>query len=638
MELSPNSFKGSNSYRRPNNIGEPMNDSITDTNLRRKAHVEGTALLNSWLEENQSQIKTQILSSFDDDGVPQPGVLTATAFNDLYKWTMLPVIRKLEEVKGGITATFGVDLRDKAMRIALDGSKELEDIIFSALQSLTKRPFDRKLFKDVLALKNLDTAVSDETIDSICGPADFPRMLVDGGVFRGPHKKRSESEADKVTIAFYKSLDAVYNEDNTSGAGVWFIEATGPWHKVTWLETSMMQCVYEAKLRYDLAERGISYNEWLYMALLRCAKSIAYTHMVQKIPREGKAAILPALFTGRRTGGLSFIILQNMLFASYFPAGSALGTASCDAWYFLKNKGLPCLNPVGTNAHELRMGASVLFSDLDMNAENLPLSQIIVDHLYCKLVRSKQAPNTPLPMLPDTLGTRTYLKAAKYVTRDGAPFLNSIGMARQDSGNLKDFLANISEFGFGGKTMASEIDTTKTLLEAAELGYDFFGAGGFFGDSEKVWGDPEMPSNSMAAKIVRASYLALEEKDAPQKDSPYVRYDAATGIVTGYPVKIGDPEDRSVLKIKKGKLSVNKTLPSGNIQAIKERAELVRSSAGSEGGYEPAETITIEELMAEAGIPAIAGGGRRRNNRNRSNRSTRGKKHLKRRNTRKYRF
>lgn len=631
MELSPNAFAGKNSYRRPTNIGEPVNDSITDMNLRRKAHVEGTALLNRWLEANQAQINTHILSAFNADGVPKPGVLTATAFNDLYKWTMLPVIRKLEEVKGGITATFGVDLRDKAMRMELN-NPVLQDSIFEALTSLSRRPFNRKLFMDVLALKNLDGAVSAETVDSICGSEESPRMLVDGGVFRGAPHERSESEADKVTISFYKNESAAYN--NTEN-GVWFIEATGPWHKVTWLETSMMQCVYEAKLRYDLAKRNMSYNEWLYMALLRCAKSIAYTHMVQKIPREGKAPILPALFTGRRTGGISFIILQNMLFASHFPEGKALGTASCDAWYFLTNKGLPCLNPVGTNAHELRMGASILFPDLDMNAEMLPLSQIIVDHLYCKLVRAKTG--GPLPMLPDTLGTRTYLKAAKYVTRDGAPFLDNIGMARQDSGKLSDFLANIADFGFGGKTMASEIDTTQTLLEAAELGFDFFGAGGFFGDSEKVWGDQGIGSNSMAAKIVRASYKVPAGAE-PRLGSPYVRYDAATGIVTGYPVKIGDPDDRMEPKMKKGKLSVNKTLPAGNIEAIKERAEAVRKAAGTNGGYEPAATITIEELMAEAGIAALAGGGSCRSNRRRGNRNTRGKKHLKRRNTRKYRL
>ena len=91
-----------------------------------------------------------------------------------------------------------------------------------------------------------------------------------------------------------------------------------------------------------------------------------------------------------------------------------------------------------------------------------------------------------MPMLPDTLGTRTFLRAASSITlpaEKNATFLSKITSARQDSGKLSNFIENIKDFGYTGGKMASEIDTTATLLEAATLKYGSFGAGGFFGDS-----------------------------------------------------------------------------------------------------------------------------------------------------------
>ncbi len=46
------------------------------------------------------------------------------------------------------------------------------------------------------------------------------------------------------------------------------------------------------------------------------------------------------------------------------------------------------------------------------------------------------------PMLPDTLGTAAFMKAANLVKMsDGKPFIDLINSARQDSGSLSDFLA-----------------------------------------------------------------------------------------------------------------------------------------------------------------------------------------------------
>jgi len=404
-----------------------------------------------------------------------------------------------------------------------------------------------------------------------------------------PYNTRYDQTQDdidnkRVTISFYENPKAFYKSGEQ---GVHFIEATGPWHRITWLETSVMQCVYEAKLRYDLQKKRKTYSEWLYGSLLRCAKSIVYTRLVQKNVSD----IKPALFTGRRTGGLLFLVLQNLLFADHFKqmgplfngaveglsytdpeATESLGTSSCDSWYILKNLGLPCLNPSGTHAHELSMVTSVLYPQLDQNDQHLPLTQIIGHYLYSELTQKKTT--GPMPMLPDTLGTRAFMKAATYVTLpDGQSFLSLINSARQDSGKLKDFKTNMATFGYSGSMMASEIDDTSTLLEAAEMGYATFGAGGFFGDSEKVWGDKKASSNSMAVKAVRVMY-----KSEPINGIPYIQ-NLGNNMVVGYPIKIGDPADAFDPKLAEGKLSLDKNLDPSLLEPIKRYAETVRVEA-----------------------------------------------------------
>jgi hypothetical protein len=258
-----------------------------------------------------------------------------------------------------------------------------------------------------------------------------------------------------------------------------------------------------------------------------------------------------------------------MFFAEHLP--DALGTSSVDCWYILKSLELPCLNPSGTHAHELSMVTSVLFPTIDNNVYHLPLTQVVSHYLYYELVWKKTG--GPMPMLPDTLGTPAFLKAASYLIINQKSVLDIIDFARQDSGKLPDFLANLNDYGKQIKTMASEIDTTATLLEAATLGYSYFGAGGFFGDSEKVWGEPTTPSNSMAVKAVRVRYISDENFEG----IPYMKKDMDYAI--GYPVKIGDPEDRTKPELKAGKLSLDKNLDESTSSAIKVYAETVRVSA-----------------------------------------------------------
>jgi len=594
--------------------------------LRCESHRLGQHLLQNWLKVRTDDGSINKISElFDKDGIYKD-TLSATTYNDLYKWTMMPVIRKLESLKNDrITVTFGIDLRDKDMRVALKTNPELVSKIHVALKTLEARQFDLEIFNSILSGSRANI-LTKEDINAICTQDGVRRTLVDKDGVKNIGEQYQRTKEDdlngKVTITFYYDPTKQYAEGEM---GVHFIEATGPWHRVSWLETSMMQCVYEAKLRYDLETHRdledklapISYYEWLYHALLRCAKSVAYTYLIQ---RE-KPSFKPALFTGRRTGGLLFLLLQNLFFADHFnqfnglnPAESkphalsllktpimntSLGTSSVDSWYILQNLDLPCLQPVGTHAHELSMVTSVLYPHIDQNSLHLPLTQIIGHYLYYELVWKKT--KGLMAMLPDTLGTRAFMKAANYVTistEDGKTqkFIELIQTARQDSGKLTDFKNNMKNLGYtiDGTTtsplksmMASEIDDTHTLLEAAELGYASFGAGGFFGDSEKVWGNKKAASNSMAVKAVRVRYQA-----SPEKDYSSIKYMLPTGLdVIGYPVKVGDPSNAGDPRLGEGKLSVDKNLPAKknnildhtankvSVEGIKEYAEGVRVAA-----------------------------------------------------------
>ena len=356
---------------------------------------------------------------------------------------------------------------------------------------------------------------------------------------------------------------------------------------------------------------------WLYGALLRCAKSICYTKKIRE-----RYPIKPALFTGRRTGGLLFILLQNMMFEKYVP--DPLGTSSVDSYVILKKLGYPCAPPSGTHAHELSMVTSILFPGVDMqndkNPYNLPLTQVISHYLYYENVWKKTG--GPMPMLPDTLGTPAFLRAASYITVDDQPFLNKITFARQDSGELGDFIANLNDYKKGtiGK-MASEIDSVETLYKAAELGYETFGAGGFFGDSEKVWGDPKASSNSMAVKAVRVTYYAA---DIPASLPPNTKVEGSK--ITGYPIKLGDPDDRTNPVLKPGKLSLDKNLDPSVAESIKKYAEQIRILSAP-GSGEIKEHIELRDLVPEIFSGKTSGGRRGRGRtRGRSRRNRRTKK------------
>jgi hypothetical protein len=137
-------------------------------------------------------------------------------------------------------------------------------------------------------------------------------------------------------------------------------------------------------------------------------------------------------------------------------------------------------------------------------------------------------------MLPDTLGTDAFMLAAKYIQVDNEPFITKINKARQDSGTTEGFKKKMAIWKYKGELMASEIEDTNTLERANKQGYNTFGAGGFFGDSEKVWNvsiDNQVSnapvnnkpfSASMAVKAIRVLVSNTDKE------------------INRYPVKLGD--------------------------------------------------------------------------------------------------
>jgi hypothetical protein len=664
---------------------EPAKLAELDNKLKVLAIHRGVNLYTRWIDARKPLID-KILSNFDAEGNLLPGanpaLSSATWFNDLYKWTMLRImIFIVEQAKfagSPVMVKFQVDIRESSVRDAIihSANEDLREAIIAALNGLTTRKFSRSVFENVNRSKG--GILTSEDIDKVCGPVQSPRTLVQ----RVDLAPSGPLLNDGVVVRFYKDERLTYDlpEFDANGEpippkprvdksgkliepGLWIIEAEGPWHLVTWLETSMMQAVYEAYHKWDLKKKAekkvdlenapkegvpeeeeeekeeekkekrkeaikvqtaIEYRTWLSTALLRCACSVAYTQILQSM-----GGPTPALFTGRRTGGLPFLILQNLFFIDHFKQAMGLaapvptrglfsdegtpclGTSSVDAQQYLDMLTLikaepteklpppqkPVLSTAGTHAHELSMVLSVLYHELDVNEHKLPFSQVLGHYLYKELVLPKTS--GPLPMLPDTLGTPSFVAAASLLVDGAKTFLGHVKSGRQDSGNMVDFKNVMRLIMYEAGCMASEIEDTLTLLQAFFLEYNTFGAGGFFGDSNKAW-DSKGTNISMAVKVVRVMcHLMKGTALADFKGKPFPHIKVEGNICTGYPIKTGDAKDMNDPKeiMSMSKFSVDKTLPVKIIRDMKEWA-ITRRASGYKTLMDPTELQKLQALQA----------------------------------------
>jgi nicotinic acid phosphoribosyltransferase len=499
---------------------------------------------------------------------------SATIASDYYKLSMAPVLQAAQELaKGPVVVTFATEIREKPLaKRLLDNDGGIQNDLVRRLNDLSSRKFNRNVVLAAVEGKPVESFWL-QNIDRICGPSHAPNTLIraerlagsspadfhDGTVIYNRPVRPEEVADGQVAISVYVNDDskgALQSDCSESRSKKLHIEATGNWSQVTFLETPMMQAVYQVVLADHLRKQRISFAKWLHDALFRCHLSITFA-------KTSCPAMKGALFAGRRTGHHLFTLLQTWYASRFYP--NCIGTSSMDAWYTLsRTLGMSkIVPPVGTHAHELSMVFMSLFPKLDENVERIQFSQALAHSMYYRLVHQGYA--GPMPMLPDTLGTTAFLKAAeackitpmingeKQLDAEKVSLLSVMNSARQDSGKLAAFKRNLSMYPFNGTMMASEIDTKEDLVEAAELGYVTFGAGGFMGDSEKVWNvTADKFSASMAVKAVR------------------VFVDGRRTAVQ--PVKLGDSEDAS-------KMTCDAALPLREYTKIVEAAKGVRSAA-----------------------------------------------------------
>ena len=485
-----------------------------------------------------------------------PGLLTATTHNDFYKFTMAPVIEFSERAVGQkVMPTFGIDIRNQILADQLlNNTNGIADDVVSAMHVLSTRFFEQAIIKTSTAGKPV-SHFWNENMEKICGSSENPRTLISatrpiganpddyhGGTFVLNRQARpGDVPTDGVVMAVYvgtTSKGAIGGSADGSAEPTHklYVEATGPWGHVSFLETAMMQAVYQIALQHELANRGESYGQWLYEALFRCHLSM--THAATKCPK-----MAGALFSGRRTGHHIFTIAQVLYLSRFYP--KCIGTSSVDAWFVLTNilKFQGIVPPVGTHAHELSMVLMAIMSQFDKNKDNLALTQVIGHWLYYRLVH--KGFGAPMPMLPDTLGSGAFLKAASsvfvYRMENGVerndlppvPFSTLFTTARQDSGKLPDFAEIIKRYkGVGllvpGLTMmASEVEGCCDLDQAHKLDFSTFGTGGFMGDSEKPWKmTPPGKTPFSASMAVKAVRVFVDGKLTEQ-----------------FPIKLGDASD-----------------------------------------------------------------------------------------------
>ncbi len=481
---------------------------------------------------------------------------SATIACDLYKLTMAPVIDRAITEKGEIIVSFALSLRTDGLEKKLSTNEDrILDYVIRALGAMERRFFNRVVISSTTAGKTTESFWLAK-LDEICGPEGAPRSLIRRGRI-GP-----ETDYWPGTVILNRQAGPADVVDREVVLSVFFengklhIEATGPWNRCTFLETTMMQAVYQVLLEHHLRKRGVSFGHWLYEALFRAHLSITFA-------TKACPTMKGALFAGRRTGHHIFTLFQTWYTSRYYP--NCIGTSSFDAWYTLtKVLGMPnIVPPAGTHAHELSMVYMCLYPELDHNPERIPFSQVLAHYVYYRLVH--QGFGTPMPMLPDTLGTNAFLKAAEnaqitpmvngVLQSKGVFLVDVLTSARQDSGTIEWFSKTLADYpAYKGGKMASEISSCADLERARDADYASFGAGGFMGDSESVWkitDEPNKFSVNMAVKPVR------------------VFVNGVRTIVQ--PVKLGDGDS--------GKATCDSTLPKETQETILGNAKRVKQAA-----------------------------------------------------------
>ena len=350
----------------------------------------------------------------------------AEAYSDMYKFTMLPVFYQAKKSFGKIHCTFSLNIRDQKSRELISENSTLRDAIRLSLLSLTKRTFDPERFANVLQERTCMTDADRMNLTrKVAGTKEKKKFLADVFDFNAneryvPTYTMEEYKKSKVgtilsTIREWYDPDAISNlkyegkkddkkvvirmfEANDSKLGMkrWYFESTGPWYRVTWLETSMMQAVYSAIHKWKLQNSDslipIPRERWLGEAMVRCAMSVdamnelslgyqrrqEAENTIREEKKEPIKTIVPmkhSLMSGRRSGGMDLMVIQTLYISKKLTPGTFFGTSSLTVQSYIQKKGLGKIPVMGTIAHEMMMVLGSVLSQMDTEAK-CPLSQV----------------------------------------------------------------------------------------------------------------------------------------------------------------------------------------------------------------------------------------------------------------------
>ena len=387
-------------------------------------------------------------------------LLDSTMANDYYKWTMALNFKEIAQRHGPQMVKFLVDFRTPRVSQMVMKSPELQQKIRNALSSLASRPHDPATLTSIPNPKVRGFFESTVLPDTLANPLIHDRSV----------DLSKMSPDSKPVIAFYIGPDCYGN------VGL-IIEICGRHEYASWLETSVLQVLFEIIRREDNQARGISEVDALFESLYR-------THL-SMIATDGKQSSLETVIymAGRRTQGPLFLLLAN-LYLDHLSV-KYKGTSSVWAWNILTNVleiPLKKFFPMGTHAHEL----SMLLAGMGFGKYGQIVGHLgyFLTHIY--------GTEIPFLALPDTFGTKCFLEVGKRIfvklpNGQIVPFLSLIKGFRQDSGSISEFVELVRSVIPDAKVLASEIGSLADLEEAVRAGCFALGKGGFCGDSEKAF-------------------------------------------------------------------------------------------------------------------------------------------------------
>ena len=533
-----------------------------------------------------------------------PVNINAATFNDYYKCTMAPGIRTVYDDKNCVVQfrvdwRFGSSFNSHMQQYVKTGGYTFKQALAKKLNEFSKRMFTpemidvetqrppldgpgswKKFFKDtpenmkifvgktlIASNNDIDEIVRTYNVKKREGVTDINRetdFYVGTSILKFTPQPKLVSDFPIVVLSIV--------EDGSSD-GKPDVRATGNWPRCSWLETPMMQACYEFLHTEYLNRTGISYGTWMAEALYRTFSGMCFLH---------NKTIKVALFSGRRTGGALFHLLQvwlwNKFSTSVASGGNNLGTSSFWALQTLKKLSIETrISPTGTHAHELSMTLATLYPQLDDHETGFVGTQLLGHILYSLI----SGGNGKVPLLSDTVGTANFLKTAcalnlpDFLKGDGeSNCLTRFSAARQDSGELEHYkLLMMVYSALSGRTtcpmlMASEIDDRDLdFIKAILLGFQLAGVGGALGDSEKidalkVFGKEFKcrieGHDGMKQEELDKALAALPEKDLHFAASMAVKIvcvfvDGDDGVEARYTLKTGDAE---------GKLTIDPAAPT----------------------------------------------------------------------------